>query len=130
MLAMLAMLAALAIVVPGAGAASGETQALTPAARKQKLAELRDALQCMTFHYNRLERFQRAGNGAAAEQAEELWLDWDDLAMDIEETLHLPLHEEAAETRAVETAHAAQIARIGWPAYEKAWMGKCGKSPF
>ena len=127
---MLAALAMLAVAVAGAGTAAAETPPLTAAERKQKLAQLRAAVQCVTFHYNRLERLQRAGNGAAEEKAEELWLDWDDLAMEIEEELKLPLHEAAAETRAVETAHAAQVARIGWPGYEKAWMGKCGKSPF
>ncbi|MGE0154011.1 MAG: hypothetical protein AB7R90_15455 [Reyranellaceae bacterium] len=135
----LSLLAALAgVTAIGAGTAVAQTLAqnlaqkkvLTPAETKQKLAQWRAAFDCTTFHYNRLDRFTRQGNAQAAEQAEELWLDWDDLAIEVEEELDQPLHQEAAQSRAVEEAHQAQLTRLGWPGYEKAWMGKCGKSPY
>lgn len=113
----------------------GEAQAqpkkpLTAAEKTQKLAQWRAAFDCATFHANRMDRFEKQRDEAAARQAEELWMDWDDLAIEIEEELDLPLHEEAELSRKVEATHQAQLAKSGWPGYDKAWMGKCGKSPY
>lgn len=128
----MAMMAALvAAMTLGVSPAVAQAKKPLAAAEQQRvLAALRAANECAAFHYNRMERLAKAGSATAAAQAEELWLDWDDLVMDHEDTLDLPLHEKAALTTKVEKAHQAQLKRAGWAGYEKAWTGKCGKSPY
>lgn len=109
--------------------AQGKSPAPTSAQRERKLAEWRVARDCSIFLYARFRRIEQAGDKARADEAEYHWLDWDDIAMDIEIELDMDSQETVAVETKMEAVHNAQIARSGWTAYEKAWMRKCGKVP-